>query len=294
MRIGRRRLAEEAQPRIHELKFSAHLLSQSPVVVLGFVLIALMIFTAILAPWVAPYGAEERIWQANLQPPSWQHPFGTDEIGGDVFSRVIWATRIDLGLALLVVFSVVSIGLIVGSISGYLGGKVDEVLMRITDMILAFPSLILAMAVAAALGRNLNNLAIALIVVGWPGDARLVRGVVLSERTKLYVEAARAAGARRARIIFRHVLPNSIYPLIVNATLGLGGTILGFAGLSFLGFGAGSGAAEWGYMISLGRNYLYGSPWVATFPGLAIFITVMGFNLVGDGLRDVLDPRLRR
>ncbi len=294
MRIGRRRLAEEAQPRIHELKFSAHLLSQSPVVVLGFVLIALMIFTAILAPWVAPYGAEERIWQANLQPPSWQHPFGTDEIGGDVFSRVIWATRIDLGLALLVVFSVVSIGLIVGSISGYLGGKVDEVLMRITDMILAFPSLILAMAVAAALGRNLNNLAIALIVVGWPGDARLVRGVVLSERTKLYVEAARAAGARRARIIFRHVLPNSIYPLIVNATLGLGGTILGFAGLSFLGFGAGSGAAEWGYMISLGRNYLYSSPWVATFPGLAIFITVMGFNLVGDGLRDVLDPRLRR
>ncbi len=294
MRIGSRRLAEEAQPRIHELKFSAHLLRQSPVVVLGFVLIALMIFTAILAPWVAPYGAEERIWQANLQPPSWQHPFGTDEIGGDVFSRVIWATRIDLGLAVMVVFSVVSIGLIVGSISGYVGGRVDEVLMRITDMILAFPGLILAMAVAAALGRNLNNLAIALIVVGWPGDARLVRGVVLSERTKLYVEAARAAGARRARIIFMHVLPNSIYPLIVNATLGLGGTILGFAGLSFLGFGAGSGAAEWGYMISLGRNYLYSSPWVATFPGLAIFITVMGFNLVGDGLRDVLDPRLRR
>ncbi len=294
MRIGRRRLAEEAQPRIHELKFSAHLLRQSPVVVLGFALIALMIFTGILAPWVAPYQAEERIWQANLQPPSWQHPFGTDEIGGDVFSRVIWATRIDLGLAVLVVFSVVSIGLVVGSISGYLGGKVDEVLMRITDMILAFPGLILAMAVAAALGRNLNNLAIALIVVGWPGDARLVRGVVLSERTKLYVEAARAAGARRARIIFLHVLPNSIYPLIVNATLGLGGTILGFAGLSFLGFGAGSGAAEWGYMISLGRNYLYSSPWVATFPGLAIFITVMGFNLVGDGLRDVLDPRLRR
>jgi len=166
--------------------------------------------------------------------------------------------------------------------------------MRITDMLLSIPGLILAMAVAAALGRNLTNLAIALTVVGWPGDARLIRGVILGERSKLYVEAARSVGAKRPRIIFLHVLPNAAYPLLVSATLGLGGTILGFAGLSFLGFGAGSGAAEWGYMISLGRNYLYSSPWVATFPGLAIFFTVMGFNLVGDGLRDILDPRLRR
>lgn len=288
------RWAEDLQPRIREMKFSLHLLSQSPLVILGFAIIAVMSITAIFAPWIAPYGPEQRFWQANLQPPSWQHPFGTDEIGGDIFSRVVWATRVDLGLALLVVLGFEITAVLVGSISGYFGGKVDEVLMRITDMLLAVPGLILAMAVAAALGRNLTNLAIALMVVGWPGDARLLRGVILAERSKLYVEAARSVGVRRPRIIFFHVLPNAIYPLLVSATLGLGGTILGFAGLSFLGFGAGSGAAEWGYMISLGRNYLYASPWVATFPGLAIFFSVMGFNLVGDGLRDVLDPRLRR
>ncbi|MGA3296172.1 MAG: ABC transporter permease [Candidatus Bathyarchaeia archaeon] len=287
-------LAEDLQPRIREIRFSLHLLKQNPLVILGFAITALMMFTAVFAPWIAPYGAEERFWQANLQPPSWQHLFGTDEIGGDIFSRVVWATRVDLGLALLVVIGIEVTAVLVGSISGYLGGKVDEVLMRITDMLLAFPGLILAMAVAAALGRNLTNLAIALMIVGWPGDARLIRGVILGERSKLYVEAARSVGAGRPRIIFLHVLPNAIYPLLVSATLDLGGTILAFAGLSFLGFGAGSGAAEWGYMISLGRNYLYASPWVATFPGLAIFFTVMGFNLVGDGLRDVLDPRLRR
>ena len=288
------RWIEDLQPKIHEMEFSLHLLRQSPLVMLGFGLVTIMALTGIFAPWIAPYGPEQRTWQANLQPPSWQHPFGTDEIGGDIFSRVVWATRVDLGLAVLVVLGIEVTAVIVGSISGYLGGKVDEVLMRITDMLLAVPGLILAMAVAAAIGRNLTNLAIALTVVGWPGDARLVRGVILGERSKLYVEAARSVGARRPRIIFLHVLPNAIYPLLVSATLGLGGTILGFAGLSFLGFGAGAGAAEWGYMISLGRNYLYSSPWVATFPGLAIFFTVMGFNLVGDGLRDVLDPRLRR
>jgi peptide/nickel transport system permease protein len=150
------------------------------------------------------------------------------------------------------------------------------------------------MTIAAALGRNLTNLTIALIIVWWPGYARLVRGQVLSEREKLYVEAARAAGASRSRVIFRHVLPNSIYPLLVNATLDLGGVILTAAGLSFIGFGAGAGIAEWGRMIADGRNYMFQSPWMATFPGLAILLSSLSLNLVGDGLRDVLDPRLRR
>ena len=166
--------------------------------------------------------------------------------------------------------------------------------MRITDIFLAFPALILAMTIAAALGRNLTNLTIALIIVWWPAYARLIRGQVLSEREKLYVEAARAVGAPTRRIIFRHVLPNSIYPLLVNATLDLGGVILTAAGLSFIGFGAGAGIAEWGRMIADGRNYLFQSPWMATFPGLAILPSALAMNLVGDGLRDVLDPRLRR
>lgn len=262
--------------------------------ILGIILITVTVVAGVLAPLIAPYGPEERQWNRTLEAPSPEHVFGTDEIGGDVFSRIIWAIRLDLGLALLIVTGQLVISIVVGSTSGYFGGKVDETLMRVTDVFLAFPGLILAMAVAAALGRNLYNLSLSLVVTGWAGDTRLVRSVILSEREKLYVEAARAVGASRRRIVFRHVLPNAIYPLLVSVTLGLGGTILGFAGLSFIGFGAGSGMAELGYMIALGRDYLYRSPWVAGFPGLAIFVIVLGFNLVGDGLRDILDPRLRR
>jgi len=286
------RTRREAQ--IDEVKFSLHLLRQSPLAILGIALIVFTVGAGVLAPFIAPYGPEQRQWDKSLQPPSQEHLFGTDETGGDVFSRVLWAIRIDLGLALLIVVSSLVIEVMVGSVAGYFGGKVDETLMRVTDVFLAFPSLILAMAVAAALGRNLYNLSLSLVVTGWAGGARLVRGVILSEREKLYVEAARAVGATRRRIMFQHVLPNAIYPLLVSATLSLGGTILGFAGLSFIGFGAGSGMAELGYMIALGRDYLYRFPWVATFPGLTIFFIVLGFNLVGDGLRDILDPRLRR
>ena len=234
------------------------------------------------------------MWVEKTEPPSMKHLFGTDESGGDIFSRVIWGTRIDLAIAFSVVMMAIALGASVGAVSGFIGGKTDEVLMRVTDVFLAFPGLILAMTIAAALGRNLTNLTIALIIVWWPGYARLVRGQVLSEREKLYVEAAQAAGASRRRVIFKHVLPNSIYPLLVNATLDLGGVILTAAGLSFIGFGAGAGIAEWGRMIADGRNYLFQSPWMATFPGLAILLSSLSLNLVGDGLRDVLDPRLRR
>ena len=285
---------QERAPQIREFKFTLYLLRQSPLVVVGFALIGLFIGVALFAPWIAPHGPEERFWQLPQQPPSWEFLFGTDTTGGDIFSRVIWAARLDLAIALTVVMSAIIIGSVLGSVSGFLGRAFDEILMRITDVFLAFPALILAMAVAAALGRNLTNLTIALIVVWWPTYARLIRGQVLAEKEKLYVDAARAVGAGPRRIIFRHVLPNSIFPIIVQATLDLGGVILTAAGLSFIGFGAGAGVAEWGLMIADGRSYLFQSPWIATFPGLAILFSSLGLNLVGDGLRDVLDPRLRR
>ena len=285
---------EEKAPQIRELKFTLYLLRQSPLVIAGFALVGLFIGMAIFAPWIAPHGAEERFWNLPQEPPSWEFPFGTDTTGGDIYSRVIWGARLDLVIALTVVASAIVIGSVLGSVSGFLGRAFDEVLMRITDVFLAFPALILAMAVAAALGRNLTNLTIALIVVWWPTYARLIRGQVLAEKERLYVDAARAVGAKPARIIFRHVLPNSIFPVIVQATLDLGGVILTAAGLSFIGFGAGAGVAEWGLMIADGRSYLFQSPWIATFPGLAILLSSLGLNLVGDGLRDVLDPRLRR
>lgn len=252
--------------------------------------------TAIFAPYLAPYGAEERIRTEILQQPfkGWNHILGTDEDGGDIFSRIIWGARIDLSIALIVVASACLIGASIGATSGFLGGRIDEVVMRITDIFLAFPGLILAMAVAAALGRSLTNLTIALMIVWWPTYARLIRGQVLAEKERLYVEAAKASGAPRRRIIFNHVLPNSIYPILVQGTLDLGSVILTAAGLSFIGFGAGAGVAEWGLMIATGRNYLFNQPWVPVFPGLAILLSSLAFNLVGDGLRDVLDPRLRR
>jgi len=285
---------DEHAPQIRELKFTLYLLRQSPIVVAGFILVALFIGMAIFAPWIAPHGPEERFWNLPQQPPSWRFPFGTDTTGGDIYSRIIWGSRLDLTIALTVVASAILIGSVLGAISGFMGRAFDEALMRVTDVFLAFPALILAMAVAAALGRNLTNLTIALMVVWWPTYARLVRGQVLAEKERLYVDAARAVGAGPARIIFRHVLPNSIFPVIVQATLDLGGVILTAAGLSFIGFGAGAGVAEWGLMIADGRSYLFQSPWIACFPGLAILLSSLGLNLIGDGLRDVLDPRLRR
>ena len=287
---------ESIEPRLKEFRYTLHLLKRSPLTIAGMLIAAMMVFLALAAPWIAPYGPEERNWHATKLPPSLEHPFGTDSMGGDVFSRVLWGARIDLGLAVTVVTLDSLFGLIIGGVSGYIGGKWDEILMRVTDTFLAFPGLILAMAVCIALGKNLTNIMIGLMVVWWPSYARLIRGQILGEREKLYVKAARAAGASNMRIIFRHIVPNSIYPLLVTATLDIGSVILTAAGLSFIGFGAEAGVAEWGLMISDGRAYgfLQGSWWMVVFPGLAILITSLAFNLVGDGLRDVLDPRLRR
>lgn len=222
------------------------------------------------------------------------HILGTDEQGGDIFSRCIWALQTDFFLAIWVVSIATVIGTIIGGFAGYFGGWVDNLMMRITDIFFAFPGLILAMSIAAALGPSLFNLSLALIIVWWSGYARIARGQVISEKNRLYVEAARSVGMGDMRILFRHILPNSIYPLLVAATLDLGGVVLTAAGLSFIGFGAQPGDAELGIMIASGREFFLSKPWLVFFPGVFIFLIVLAFNLVGDGIRDVMDPKLRR
>lgn len=223
------------------------------------------------------------------------HIWGTDNYGGDIYSRIIWASQQDLRIALSVVLIALSTGAVIGAVSGYYGGKLDELVMRITDIFFAFPGLVLAMAIVMAIGvRSLETISIALMITWWPTYARLVRGQVLSEREKLYIEAARSSGASDSRILFSHILPNTIQPVIVQATMDFGSVILVAAGLSFIGFGPPVGTSEWGMMIARGQNYILSSPWMTLYPGLAILVTALAFNLVGDGIRDILDPKLRR
>lgn len=223
------------------------------------------------------------------------HIWGTDNYGGDIYSRIIWGAQEDLRIALSVVFVALTVGAIIGAASGYFGGKFDELVMRVTDIFFAFPGLVLAMAIVMAIGvRSLGTISIALMVTWWPTYARLVRGQVLSEREKLYIEAARSSGASDTRILFSHILPNTIQPVIVQATMDIGAVLLVAAGLAFIGFGPPVGTAEWGMMIARGQNYILSSPWMTLYPGLAILVTALAFNLVGDGIRDIMDPKLRR
>ena len=230
----------------------------------------------------------------RLRPPSATHWLGTDDYGRDLFDMIILSTRLDVVAMLEIVGAGVVIGVTLGAFSGFLGGKIDEILMRVTDIFFSIPGLILALAVAAALGRGLNNLILAIIVVQWPGYTRILRGQVLAEKQRLYVDALRALGIGKVRIILRHIIPNTIYPVIVQCTLDLGGVILTFAGLSFLGFGTSALTPELGRLITAGQTYIFEAPWLTAFPGLAILIISLAFNLMGDGIRDVLDPRLRR
>ena len=280
--------------RLPGLRFAIHQLLGSKLTVLGATFVIVIMFLAIFAPVIAPYGPETRVWEDKMQPPSMQHYFGTDDTGADIFSRVLYGYRLDLMMALSVVVIAAALGTFLGAIAAFFGGKSDESIMRVTDVFLAIPGLILAMAVAAVMGRTPTNLVIALAVTWWPPYARLIRGQVLIEKQKLYVEAAKASGGNWARVLFKHILPNAIYPIFVNATLDLGGVILTIAALSFLGFGVEPGAAELGRMVADGRQFIFVNPWVVTFPGLAILFVSLGLNLVGDGFRDILDPRLRR
>ena len=289
----------------------AHLFRRSLLSMIGLILIIILIFIALFAPFIASQHpsyvrveteqgtqvTEER-WAINfsqsLLPPSPKHLFGTDDYGRDLFSMVIYGSRTSFRICVIVVSISTLIGIILGGIAGYFGGILDEILMRITDVFLAIPYLILAMAIAAALGRSIDHIMEALIIVWWPTYARIMRGQVISIREQQYVEAARSVGASNTRILFRHIFPNSFAPLLVEITLDLGAVLLVAAGLSFIGLGASPGTAEWGLMISSGRTYMFQAWWYVTFPGLAILLVVLGFNLLGDGLRDVTDPKLRR
>jgi len=286
-------LVSRENPRTAELKKTFRLLWKSSTSRIGMIIVAFFLLTALLAPRLMPYDPFYQDLPLKLAPPSSAHPMGMDNLGRDILSRVIAGTRISLGIALVVLSIAGVFGTLYGLIAGYFGGRVDEVMMRITDMFLAFPDLILAMAFAALLGPNLVNTMIAISFVRWTTYSRLVRGEVLRLRETEFVESARSLGSSHFRILFRHILPNALAPTIVRATMDMGGVILTAAGLSFIGFGAQPPTAEWGVMVSSGRQFIMNQWWVSTFPGLAILIVVLAFNLLGDGLRDVLDPRLR-
>ena len=275
----------------------AGVIARDPLALASLIVIILFILMAIFAVQIAPYpeeGAGKTNASQTMLPPSREHPFGTDRLGRDVLSRVIMGSRSALLVPILVVLLAVLIGAPLGALAGYKGGWIDESIMRVTDLFLAFPSLLLAMAITAALGRGLANAAIALVISWWPWYTRIVRGVTVSLRHSYFVEAAQAVGVGDAAIIRRHILPNTISPVLVQATIDLGTVILAMGGLAFIGLGAQPPRPDWGLMIAEGRSYILNQWWLSTFPGLAIFIVVLAFNLLGDTLRDIFDPRQHR
>lgn len=260
---------------------------------IGMALCIMWILIAIFAPLLAPYDPELQMKGMRFLPPSLDHWFGTDRSGRDVFSRVLYGCRISLPAGLITVAISFVVGIFYGGIAGYIGGKLDDVLMRFSEMVQSFPPLILAMIIAAALGANITNSIFAMAVIWWPNYARLTRSIVLSVKENDYVIAGKVMGAGHVRLLFKDILPNSLGPLIVMCTLDLGNAILMFAGLSYLGLGVQPPIPEWGSMVSEGvENFNYW--WIATFPGLAIFTVAVGANFVGDGLRDYMDPKMRR
>ena len=266
----------------------------NPLNLVALAIIAVFAACALLAPLLAPYDPLAQELGQRLRPPSPEHWLGTDSLGRDIASRILYGARISLIIGVVVVASAGVVGTAIGLIAGYAGGLVDEALMRLTEVFLAFPALILAMAIAGALGPSLTNAIIAIAAVTWAVYARLTRGQILSLRRREFVEAARAIGASRTRIVVRHLLPNALAPLMIQASFDLGSSIIAAAGLSFIGFGAQPPTPEWGVMISEGRNYISTQPWLSLFPGLAILLAVGSFNLLGDGLRDAFDPCLSR
>lgn len=266
---------------------------KNPLMVVGLVVCILWFAVSLVPNLVAPYGPLEQNIRERLQPPSASHIFGTDQLGRDVLSRVLYGGRISLPAGLLVVVSAAIVGTVMGSVAGYIGGAWDETLMRITEVFMSFPIIILAMAITAALGPSTINAVLAMVVVWWPNYARIVRSLVLSVKANEYVQASRAIGASRTYILFRTILPNCVAPAVVMSTLDIGNAILIFASLSFLGLGPEPSAAEWGRMVADGIDY-FDQWWLSAFPGIAIFTVILSFNLVGDGLRDLLDPRMRK
>lgn len=267
-------------------------LRRNPVVVVGLLVVLGWFVVALAAPWLAPFGPLEQNVPRRLQPPDEVHRFGTDELGRDVLSRVLYGARITIPASLAVVVINSIFGWLVGAVAGFAGRIWDEVMMRVTELFMAFPTIILAMAITAALGPEIRNAVIALVIVRWTNYARLTRGLVIEAKTAEYVEAARALGAKNPYLLFKTLLPNTIAPVVVYGSLDIGNAILLFAGLSFLGLGPEPSSPEWGRMISIGIGF-FDQWWMWLFPGLAIASLVMAFNFIGDGLRDMLDPRTR-
>lgn len=260
---------------------------------IGLGIVGLVLLAAVCAPAVAPYDPSAKNTRILLQAPTGDHLFGTDELGRDTFTRVLYGARISLQVGVIAVGISLVIGVALGLLAGYAGGFVDGLIMRIMDGLLAFPALVLALGITAILGPSLNNVMIAIGVTGVPSFARLVRGQVLTVRSLDYARAAEAIGAGHARIMLRHILPNVTAPIIVNASISVAAAILAEAGLSFLGLGVQPPTPSWGSMLNTAKGYMQRAPWVAIAPGTAIFLTVLGFNFLGDAIRDALDPRLR-
>lgn len=279
------------------LRLAAWHFSRSFASSLGLVLVTAIVLMALLGPWIVPY-PDDVIGAVNLtgklQPPSAAHWFGTDEVGNDILTRVIIGARVSLLVGIGITLAATAIGVPLGILAGTTGGRVREIVMRLTDLFLSVPGLVLAIALVAALGPGIVNAMIALVLVWWPGYVRLAESKALSIREEPFIEAARVAGAPASRILWRHVLPNSLSPIIVKMSMDVGQAILAVASLGFIGLGAKPPTPEWGAMISIARGYLPDWWWYAIFPGAFIYASVLGFNLLGDGLRDILDPRSHR
>jgi len=304
-----KQLMKELEPRMREMRSSFNLLRENITAMVGLVFVLFIVFIALVAPLICPPGLGDPMdipkdFKFPKPPGADGHLLGTGNWGADMLYGLVWGARTSITTSLFVVLTGLMIGLVVGAIAGYYGGKIDNLMMRITDVFLSLPALILAMAIASILERNLQNMMLALIIVWWPSYARLIRAQVMSIKENTYVEAARAIGVKKGSILFKHIIPNSISPLIVSATMDIGAVVLVAAGLSYIGFGVNTGYAEWGRMISDGQQWFlttvtyegkkYIASWVVILPGLAILIFAMGFSLLGDALRDILDPRLRR
>jgi peptide/nickel transport system permease protein len=288
---------ETLRPKIKSFRESVFLLFRNRLTAAAMVVLLLIILVALFAPYIIPY--PEHISDAvNMREkflaPNAEHPFGTDELGRDIFSRVLYGSRISLTTAIIAVVLSLVIGVPLGAIAGTIGGAVDEIIMRVTDVFLSFPPLLLAIVFVSTLGPSLNNAIAAIALSWWPWYTRLVRGQAISLKERKFVQAAETIGTPRMKIIMRHIVPNTISPVIVQASMDMGGVILTVASLSFLGLGAQAPQPEWGLMINVSKNYFPDIWWYSVFPGLAIFITVLAFNLIGDGIREILDPKTRK
>ena len=288
---------QSLKPRIKSLRESLYLIARNKLSLLALIILVILIVGALLAPHIIPYPedlADATHTQIKLQAPSPEHLMGTDELGRDIFSRVVYGARVSLSAALAAVGLSLLIGIPLGAIAGSFGGWVDNLIMRITDVFLSFPPLLLAIAMVAVMGSSLNNAILAIALSWWPWYTRLIRGQAISVKERKFVQAAETIGTGRMKIIFKHIIPNCISPVIVQASMDIGGVILTVASLSFLGLGAQLPTPEWGLMISMGRRFFPDSWWYCIFPGLAIFVTVLCFNLLGDAIREILDPKTRK